>query len=155
MSRIEVPIVGRILWATGDVLLRAPLSLRLRTAAGTWQTRIFLADPGAEITTMSAYEARLIGLPIPQKAAAGVAHRQSGLEVRSGYLRVQVVGMDPTEYAFPCFFLGDPTTTPGAGGPTASRRLLGLSGVIDKIQLAFNGRPAAGAPYGNLIVEKL
>ncbi len=113
-------------------------------------------DPGSEITTMSAYEARVIGLPMPQRAAVGAVHRQTGLEIRSGYLRVQVVGMDPTEYAIPCFFLGDPHAPPSPTSTVAgARKLLGLAGVIDKLRLAFDGRPTPGAAHGNLIVERI
>jgi hypothetical protein len=35
------------------------------------------------------------------------------------------------------------------------RNLLGLSGVIDKLEIRFNSRVTAHAAYGNLIVEKL
>jgi hypothetical protein len=115
----------------------------------------FLVDPGSEITVMSANEASAIGLPLPLRASVGAVHGQTGLEIRSGYLRVQVVGMDRTEYALPCFFLGDPQAPPPASCGVGARKLLGLGGVIDKLRLTFDGRPTAGATHGNLIVEKI
>jgi hypothetical protein len=58
MSRIEVPLVDRTLRTTGDVVLRAELDLELKTNHGTWVTVRFLVDPGTEMTTMMAGEAR-------------------------------------------------------------------------------------------------
>ena len=58
--------------------------------------------------------------------------------------------MDPTEYVFPCYFLGDPDTPP----PATAKSLLGLTGVIDQIRLTFDGVSLPGAPHGILIVEK-
>ena len=54
------------------------------------------------------------------------------------------------------FFLGDPARTPDPNVPSASlpRCLLGLSGVINQIRIAFDGQPGPGAPHGYLIVEK-
>ena len=65
--------------------------------------------------------------------------------------------MDATEYAFPCFFLGDPNRPPTTSpGPLTPRMLLGLSGVVNQIRISFDGTPAGvGAAYGLMIVEKL
>jgi hypothetical protein len=64
--------------------------------------------------------------------------------------------MDATEYVFPCFFLGDPNTPLTAyTQQTLPHSLLGVSGVVDKLQITLNGTPSLGAMYGNLIVEKL
>jgi hypothetical protein len=121
MSRLEVPLLDRKLWATGDVLVRAELNLFLKDSQGNWQQETFRVDSGSEMSTMPAYRARQLGLPIPQKAAPGATHTQTGLAIRSGYLRVKVVGMDPNEYAVPCFFLGDPTTPSDPNAPSATR----------------------------------
>lgn len=156
MSRLEVPLLDRKLWATGDVLLRAELDLFLKDSAGNWQRETFRVDCGSEMTTMPAYRARQLGLPLPQRAAPGATHTQTGLAIRSGWLRAKVAGMDGTEYAFPCFFLGDPNTLPDPNAPPTMipRNLLGLSGVIDQIRIAFDGDPTPGALYGNLVVER-
>ncbi len=105
------------------------------------------------MTTMPAYWAGRLGLPMPQQAAPGVVHTQTGLSIRAGYLRVLVVGMDATEYVFPCFFLGDPAA-PAGRASNAPRKLLGLSGVVDKLHISFDGTPTPFAPHGRLTVER-
>jgi hypothetical protein len=156
MSRLVTPLLYRTLWATGDVLIRGELELRIKSNDGTWHVVPFRADSGAEITTMPAVEAKGLDLPMPQQAARGVTHSQTGLEVRSGLIRAQVVGMDATEYVFPCFFVGDPNTPLAAyTSLTVPDNLLGLSGVVDKLLITPDGRPSPTAPYGNLIVEKI
>jgi len=155
MSRLEVPFQYRTLWATGDLLLRAELDLLLKDASGKWRPETFLVDSGSEMTTMPAYRARQLGLPMPQQAAPGATHTQTGLSIRPGYLRVLVVGMDATEYVFPCFFLGDPAAPPPAGrAANAPRKLLGLSGVVDKLRIGFDGAPTPYAPHGRLTAER-
>jgi hypothetical protein len=157
MSRLEIPLDHQILWNTGDVILRAELDLLVKDGSGNWHQQTFRVDSATDMTTFPAHRARQLGLPLPLNRSA-VTHAQTGLEIRSGYLCCRVVGMDQTEYAFPCFFLGDPSTPPDPHVPpvAAPRNLLGLSGVVDKISLFFNGRPVPPhALYGNLIVEKL
>lgn len=113
-------------------------------------------DSGSEMTTMPAFDAKQLGLPMPQRAAHGAVHSQTGLEIRSGYLRARVMGMDATEYAFPCLFLGDPDLPiPSRSGQSAPRKLLGLGGVVDKLRLSFDGTLGPRAPYGLLTVEKI
>ncbi len=156
MSRLQIPLLARTLWSTGDVLVRGELELRLKSNTGTWKRLRFRADSGAEITTLSAWLALRLDLPIPQRPSPGVRHEQTGLEVRSGLIRVQVVGMDATEYVFPCFFLGDPATPVSAyTRQRVPRSLLGLSGVVDKLLIGCGGKPSLLAPYGYLIVEQL
>jgi hypothetical protein len=155
MPRLEVPLKHRLLYSTGDLLLRAELDLLLKDNLGNWRPQTFLVDSGTEMSTMPASLARQLDLPLPQRAAPGAVHAQTGLEIRSGYLRVRVAGMDPTEYAFPCLFLGDPDVPVPTGLPAVRpRTLLGLPGVIEKLRLSFDGTPVPGAPYGQLIVEK-
>jgi hypothetical protein len=156
MSRLDVPLRHRVLFATGSVLLGAELDLLLKDNTDRWRQETFLVDSGTEMTTMPASLAKQLDLPIPQQAAPGVIHAQTGLEIRSGSLRARVVGMDQTEYVFPCFFLGDPTTTASSSPSKATpRKLLGLSGFIDQLRLIFDGTPTPTAPYGALIVEKV
>ena len=64
--------------------------------------------------------------------------------------------MDVTEHLFPCYFLGSPDLTPGPDqSPVMARNLLGLTGVVDKLRIHFDGTPSPGARHGNLVVEKL
>src|SRR5262249_40766296 len=148
VSRLEVPLIGMMLLATGDVLLRAELDLALKTNSQTWEQVVFLFDSGTEMTTMPAAQAKLLDIPLPIHPVAGLKHAQAGLEIRAGVIRAQVVGMDGTEYVFPCYFLGDtnkPASQPQAATP---RNLLGLTGVVDKIRISLDGKPAgAVAPY--------
>jgi hypothetical protein len=158
MSRLEVPRKHRILWTTGDLVLWAQLDLLRKDDRGNWQPQTFEVDSRSDRTTLPAYDAAQMGLPMPQQPAKGLQHEQTGLEIRSGLIRCRVVGMDQTEYTFPCFFLGDPSTPPPPGTPPARmpRSLLGLSGVVDKIRWHFDGTPdGVHAPHGYLTVEKI
>jgi hypothetical protein len=147
MARLELPLIERKLQSTGDIVLHAELALEIKTDQGAWNRITFVVDSGTEMTTMEAAEAQMRGLPIPTKAVPGLTFR--GQEVRSGLLRARIVGMDPTEYVFPCYFLGDPNLAP----PAQSRNLLGLTGVIDQLRLGFDGRRYPGAQWGILVVE--
>jgi hypothetical protein len=147
MARIEVPLIDKTLRTTGDRVLRADLDLEVKTNLGTWHPFTFLVDPGTEMTTMPAWEARRRDLPIPKRPVRGLSFR--GREVRRGLLRARIPGLDAAEYVLPCYFLGDPNV------PMADpKNLLGLTGVIDKIRLTVDGTTSLAAPNGLLIVEK-
>jgi hypothetical protein len=146
MPRIEIPLAHRILQTTGDKVLRAELDLELKTITNAWEPARFLFDSGTEMTTMPAAEATRIDLPIPRLPVRGMLFR--GLEVRAGLLRARIVGMDATEYFFPCYFLGDPTVP-----PPDPRNLLGLTGVMNQVRLILDGTYTLAAPDGPLIVE--
>ena len=47
MSRLELPIKRDILYATGDILLRAELVLLLKDSSGNWQPETFRVDTGS------------------------------------------------------------------------------------------------------------
>lgn len=102
MSRLELPLTFRTLRTTGDRLLRAELDLVIKTHQGTWEEFPFLVDSGTEMTTMSAAEARNSDLPIPRRPVPNLKHTQTGLEICAGLLRARIVGLDATEFAFPC-----------------------------------------------------
>ena len=148
MSRLEVPLQQRTLRATGDTVLWADLVLSLKTSRGAWEELPFRVDSGTEMTTMPAYDAKSLDLPIPIKPVPRLV--LYGQEIRSGLLRARVVGMDPTEFVFPCYFLGDPDVPP----PAQVWNLLGLTGVINQISLTFDGRSCVHSPRGVLVVEK-
>jgi hypothetical protein len=84
MSRLERPLVQRRLQTTGDVLLHAELDLTIKSDRGNWETILFVVDPGTEMTTMPAGEAKKWDLPIPRRPVRGLNLR--GQEVRSGLL---------------------------------------------------------------------
>jgi endonuclease YncB( thermonuclease family) len=145
MARLEIPLRYRILYASGDVLLRAEIA-QIKSRRGMWHQELFRVDPGSEMTTMFAALAKKLHVPMPQHAVANAVHGQTGLESRSGVLRVRIVGMDATEYALPCFFLGDPdAAVPSGQSPTTARKLLGISGVVNHLRICFDGAPG-GSP---------
>ncbi len=157
MSRLEVPVSHRTLYATGDILLRLELDLEVKTASGAWRPELFLVDSGTEMTTFLAWLARQEGYPMPRLAAKRVVHEQTGLEIRSGILRFRIVGMDQTEYGVPCFFLGDPAARPSANAPagTLPRRLLQPLHLLDVLKFSTEKDPASvAAPHGELVIEK-
>jgi hypothetical protein len=93
MSRLQKPLQHRILWSTGDLVLWAELDLLLKDDCGNWQPQTFEVDSRSDLTTLPAYDAAQMGLPMPQQPARGVQHEQTGLEIRSGVIRCRVVGM--------------------------------------------------------------
>lgn len=155
MSRLELPLLSKKVWATGDLVLRAELDLLIRDEHGTWKPVTFRVDSGTEMTSMAAARARALDLPIPRLP---VLLDVSGVrrEVRAGFLRAQVVGMNGTEHLFPGFFLGSPEVTPDSiRSPVMARNLLGLTGVVDKLRIQFDGTPSPGARHGIMVAEKL
>src|SRR5262245_39577847 len=155
MSRLAVPIAGKVLFPTGDVRLWAELELLLKDSAGNWHLDALLVDTGTELTTYPAYEAKRLGLAIPQQPNPGVTHRQTGLEIRPGCLRFRIVGMDPTEYVLAALFLGDPDTPPDPRQlATFPRKLLQPFWLLDELRFLAEKDPAAGTLYGELVVEK-
>jgi hypothetical protein len=127
-----IPITGQTLWATGDVRLWVELDLLVKDNAGAWQRETFRLDTATDITTFPAQRARQRNLPIPNKAAIGATHTQTGLEIRSGLLHFRIDGMDTTEYAVACFFLGDPQTSPTGNPAALPRKLLQPLALLDR-----------------------
>ena len=105
MSRLQKPLNERVLWSTGDLILWAELDLLLKDDFGNWQAQTFRVDSATDMTTLPAYDAVLMNIPLRQNAAHGVTHEPTGLPIRSGFIRCRVVGLDQTEHVFPCFFL--------------------------------------------------
>jgi hypothetical protein len=158
MSRLQVPLNARILWSTGDIVLWAELNVVVKDDRGNWQPQTFRVDSATDMTTMPSYDCTQMGIPMPQSPAQGLVHEQTGLPIRAGVIRCKIVGIDQTEYDFPCFFLGDPNIPPPLGARPAHlpRYLLGLSGVVDKIRWSFDATPAGlAAPHGYFTVEKI
>ena len=155
MSRIEILVDHQTIRATGDVRLWANVDLLLKTSAGGFIPVTFRIDTGTDLTTFPAYDAKAAGLPMPQ-APSPIAHRQTGLEVRSGVLRFRISGMDQTEYATACLFLGDPDTPPDpAQAATLPRKLHQPLGLLDRLKFTADRDPAnASAPYGTITIEK-
>ena len=154
MSRLVVPISRRILWSTGDVLRWVEILFDLKDKAGAWKQVQFRLDSASETTTFPAFLAKQLNLAMPQKAAVGAVHIQTGLEIRSGFLRFQIVGMDQTEYVTPCLFLGDPNRRPAGQPATLPRKLLQPLGLLDQLRFTMDRDPSAATLDGELLIEK-
>jgi hypothetical protein len=101
MSRLEIPLLSKRIWATGDLVLRAELDLLIRDGNWVLRPETFRVDSGTEMTSMAAARAKALDLPMPRIA---IFLDINGIrrEVRPGLIRAQVVGMDGTEHVFPC-----------------------------------------------------
>jgi hypothetical protein len=154
MSRLAIPIQGLILWSTGDLRLWVELPVHFKDQAGNWLADTVRVDTATDITTFPAYEAKRMRLPMPQHPSVGARHSQTGLEIRSEFLRFRIDGMDQTEYAVACFFLGDPNAVP-AGNPAAfSRKLLQPLALLDQLRFEFDKNATVAVPYGEMHIEK-
>src|SRR3954453_13991483 len=111
MARLEISLIGRRIRATGDIVLRAELDLLLRDQDDALRPLTFRVDTATDMSTIPAWLARQLNLPLPKHRVSNLTHA-SGLDVRNGLLRARVAGMDPIEYIFPCYFLGDPDVFP-------------------------------------------
>lgn len=156
MSRLVIPVSHKTLWATIDEKLWNDIFLLVRDGAGNWHRRRFRVDNGSEITTYPAYDARQLGLVVSARPAPA-RHEQTGLEVRSGMLRFRIVGMDQTEYAVACLFLGDPNVRPGPNAPpsTVAHYLLQPLALLQKLRFTMEKDPTGRSTYGQLVVEKV
>lgn len=154
MSRLVVPIRHQTLWATGDILLWANLDLLLKDSSGGWNHKTFQVDTASQLSTMPAYDAKNLGLPMPAKATPGVTHNPTGLEIRSGLLRFQIIGMDTTEYTVSCLFLGDPDVPPEPNQAALPRNLFQPFSLLDQLRFLFDRNSSPTAIYGIMTVEK-
>ena len=155
MAKLDVALRSRKLFMTGDAVVWAELVLSLRNGAGVWHNLDFRVDTGAEMTTMPAWLAKQVGLPTPIRPSPGHLTGLHGVPIRSGFLRARVVGLGPTAFVFPCYFLGDPDTPPLNPVGHLRLNLLGLAGVVNQLRFTFDGTSTtASAPYGVLTVEE-
>jgi hypothetical protein len=143
-----------MVWATGDLMLRAELDLLIRDDDGVWRPETFRVDSGTEMTSMAAVRARALDLPMPRKPifldVTGVRR-----EIRPGLIRARIIGLGETEHAFRCYFLGSSDATPDPQDPpVVARNLLDLTGVVDKLRIHSDGTPSPGARHGVMVVEE-
>jgi hypothetical protein len=114
MSQLERPLLAKTIALTGDIALRAALTLRIKTNAQSWEPVNFLVDLGTEMTTLAAARAKQLGIPFPHKPVPRLGITGKSAEVRAGLIRARIDGMDPTEYVFPCYFRGDSSPLRGS-----------------------------------------
>lgn len=148
MTRLVIPVSHRTLRATGDEKLWIEVELLVRDGSGNWQSQPFRVDNGTEVTTFPAYTAKRLGWVVPAKPAP-IRHMQSGLEVRAGMFRFRIVGMDQTEYAVSCLYLGDPAVPP----PPNMHRLLQPLALLKKLRFTMEQDLAGVHKFGQLVVE--
>ena len=154
MSRLAIPVIGQVLYATGDVTLRASVTLALKDDAGGFANWTFRIDSATDLTTFPAFNARQLGLPMPVHPSR-IRHDPTGLEVRSGLLRFRIDGMDATEYAVSCFFLGNPAVLPNPALPAfLPRALLQPLALLDHLKFTMEKNLTSAAIYGEVILEK-
>jgi len=155
MSRLAIPVIGQTLYSTGDVTLRADVTLALKDSAGNFVKQDFRIDSASDVTTFPAFEAKRLSLPMPIHPSR-IRHDPTGLEVRSGLLRFQIQGMDATEYIISCFFLGDPNVVPNPGIKAfLPRALLQPLALLDPLKFTMDKDAGSiGAPHGEVIIEK-
>jgi hypothetical protein len=128
--------------------------LALKDNAGNFANRQFQIDSATDITTFPAFTAKQLGLPMPVNPSP-IRHNPAGLEVRSGLLRFRIDGMDPTEYAVTCYFLGDPNAPPNPAFPAFfPRALLQPLALLDHLKFTMEKDPTSAAIYGEVIIEK-
>jgi hypothetical protein len=151
MASLHIPLKSKLLWTTGDVLIRAEADLWLQARDGTWTLETFRVDTGTEMTMMPANLARRIKLPMPGRPiAGGVVIAGVRREVRVGILRARFVGLEAFDLNIPCHFVGEPEEL-DSKHPT----LLGLSGVVHQVRLTFDGTASEEFPNGYLAIEPI
>lgn len=107
-----------------------------------------IIDTGASYTSMSATLARSMGITFPpevsvvsQTAATG----RSSIHVHDGEIRVRFPQLPGHTFRLYCLFVEEtPPTVPV---------LIGLHDTLEVFRLAFDGRPAADAPAGRMVLE--
>jgi hypothetical protein len=154
MSSLSIAVSSKTIWTTGDVRLWVSIDLWLRDAAGNFLLDSFRIDSATDVTTYPAYYARQRGLAIPLNPSP-IRHNPTGLEVRSGYLRFRIQGMDATEYAVSCFFLGNPNSMPNPAVPAFfPRNLLQPLALLDRLKFTADKDPTSAAIHGEVAIEK-
>ena len=102
MPRLEIPLLSKKVWATGDVVIRAEMELLIRDDSGVLRPETFRVDSGTEMTSMAAARARALDLPMPQHHVVleinGVKH-----EIRTGLILLRLLAWT-AEFVFPCYF---------------------------------------------------
>jgi hypothetical protein len=153
---LRVPLQGKKVRATGEILLRAEVLLLVSDADESWHLLPFRADSASEMTTLPAAAARKLNIPMPLAPTTGLrVDTPSATQdaVRAGAIKARFFGMEEDDYWFPCYFLGDPEAEGPQRPGTIPRSLLGLTGVVDKVTLVFDGDATEDAPYGHLVIE--
>ncbi len=129
--------------------LSAQVRLEVETTGGRWEPiRQCLIDTGASYTTMSATLARAYGIPFPPETSEVIQNAATGrrrVRVHDGEIRIRFSQLPGHTFRLYCLFVEE--TPPNV--PV----LIGLHDTLEVFRLAFDGRPAADAPAGRVVLE--
>jgi hypothetical protein len=125
------------------------LETEIRTRHQEFKPLVFQVDSGTNVTSIPIVTAQQVGLLIPQKiveldvqTAVGKVRQR----IHPGYIAVRISGLEGRTYIWPCHFVEHEGNPPQA--------LLGLSGVIDDLDIGFTGDYALEARYGWLVLKE-
>jgi hypothetical protein len=156
MPTIALPLRQSILDRPGSDRIRRLVStacegLRIETADGRWRrVNHCLIDTGAGYTQMSATLARSMGIHFPSETSELGQLNATGrrtIHVHDGELRVRFPQLPDHTFRLYCLFVEET--------PPSVPVLIGLHDTLDVFRLAFDGRPAADAPAGRILLETM
>lgn len=132
-----------------QTLVRAVLRVDVRAGSREFQEVTFRVDSASSMSTMSAVEARQLGIVVPRKAVHLSVETAfgSGRQIRHpGRIQVKILGLDQWQFDWPCHFVEHQGPPPKA--------VLGLTGVLNDIIITLDGSYSFEAPYGWLILKR-
>jgi len=135
--------------ATGFIALKGVIEMFVRTRHHDFEPFPFQVDSGTNVTSLPLIAAQQARLPISTKAvelevrtAAGAARQR----VRPGYITVRIPGFEGRDFVWPCHFVEHEGSSPPA--------LLGLTGVVNDLDIEFTGDYALEARYGWVVLKE-
>ena len=109
----------------------------------------FRVDSASSMSTMSAAEARRLGIVVPRKVVNLSVETASGSvrQIRHpGRVQVKILGLDLWQFDWPCHFVEHEGKAP--------KPALGLTGVLNDVIITLDGSYSPEAPYGWLILKR-
>ena len=110
MTRLEVPLIGRKVHATGWIS-SSRVDLWLRDTNDVLKLVTFRLDSATDMSTVPATSGQAVQPALTEKPGAQ-PHSLEGPGSAKRPCPPRISGMDDTEYTFPCYFLGDPPNAP-------------------------------------------
>ena len=146
---LRVPLEGFHVRGVEGPLIRAVVTLQVRTARYGFRDIEFLVDTGACLTTLPVELAQELGIPFPRRKVDVPVVTGAGRirQVRhAGRIRVVVPTWGSEEFDWPCHYVEH-----------EGRRLtpvLGLTGVLDDLRITLDGTYSLEARYGMLTLQR-
>jgi hypothetical protein len=139
---VRKPLEGTRI-ATGFIALKGVIEMLVRTRHHDFEPFPFRVDSGTNITSIPVAAAQQARLPIPKKTvefevrtAVGPIHQR----VHPGHIAVRIVGFEGRDFVWLCHFVEQEASPPPI--------LLGLTGVVNDLDIRFTGDYALEARYG-------